>query len=138
MLVTSVLIASSAVCWALSLMLVRSRIVAKPRRRKAIGFKLFCKAGRCLRRPVEPATPQRPIGPREVAVVGPLTASCGTANGQSWRDNASLITRISCSAPNGLKSGFAPASITPSARLSWPVMRITGTVGYASRSVSAS
>ena len=47
MLVTSVLIASSAVCWALSLVLVRSRIVAKPRRRKAIGFKLFCKDGRC-------------------------------------------------------------------------------------------
>ena len=39
MLVTSVLIASGVVCWALSLVLVRSRIVAKPRRRKAIALK---------------------------------------------------------------------------------------------------
>ena len=52
-----------------------------------------------------------------------------TANDQSWPGNASLITRISCSAPNGLKRGFAPASITPSTRLSWPVMRITATEG---------
>jgi hypothetical protein len=37
--VKSVLIASSAVSWSLSLVLVQPRIVAKPRRRKAIGFK---------------------------------------------------------------------------------------------------
>ena len=41
MLVTAVLIASSAVCWALSLVLVRSRIVAKLGRKKAIGFRLL-------------------------------------------------------------------------------------------------
>ena len=39
MLVKSVLIASSAVSWSLSLVLVQPRIVAKPRRRNAIGFK---------------------------------------------------------------------------------------------------
>ena len=39
MLVKSVLIASSAVSWALSLVLVRFRIVAKPHRRKTKGFK---------------------------------------------------------------------------------------------------
>ena len=39
MLVNSVLIASSAVSWSLSLVLGQPRIVAEPRRRKAIGFK---------------------------------------------------------------------------------------------------
>jgi len=69
---------------------------------------------------------------------GPALRRRATHSGQSWRDNASLITRMSCSAPKGLNSGITPASITPSTRLSRPVMRITGTVGYASRSVSAS
>ena len=39
MLVKSVLIASSAVSWSLSLVLVQPRIVAKPGRSKAIDFK---------------------------------------------------------------------------------------------------
>jgi len=38
-LVESVLIASSAVSWSLSFVVERLRIVAKPRRRKALGFK---------------------------------------------------------------------------------------------------
>jgi len=47
-LVKSVAIASSAGSWSLSLVFVQPRIVAKPRRKKAIGFKtLVYKDGGC-------------------------------------------------------------------------------------------